>query len=53
MPSPFEAVSTYFYAKDGNRPFLMRRALQLEHLPSAACHRHWFLTAPAVAVIAP
>jgi hypothetical protein len=24
--SPFEAVSTYFYAKDGNRPFLMRRA---------------------------
>ena len=26
MPSPFEAVSTYFYAKDGNRPFLMRRA---------------------------
>jgi hypothetical protein len=26
MPSPYEAVSTYFYAKDGNRPFLMRRA---------------------------
>jgi hypothetical protein len=26
MQSPFEAVSTYFYAKDGNRPFLMRRA---------------------------
>lgn len=26
MPSPFEVVSTYFYAKDGNRPFLMRRA---------------------------
>lgn len=26
MASPFEAVSTYFYAKDGNRPFLMRRA---------------------------
>jgi len=26
MPSPEEAVSTYFYAKDGNRPFLMRRA---------------------------
>ncbi len=26
MPSPREAVSTYFYAKDGNRPFLMRRA---------------------------
>ena len=24
--SPFEAVSTYFYAKDSNRPFLMRRA---------------------------
>jgi hypothetical protein len=24
--SPFEAVSTYFYAKDGNRPFLMRLA---------------------------
>jgi hypothetical protein len=23
---PLEAVSTYFYAKDGNRPFLMRRA---------------------------
>ncbi len=26
MSSPFEAVSTYFFAKDGNRPFLMRRA---------------------------
>jgi len=26
MASPFEAVSTYFHAKDGNRPFLMRRA---------------------------
>lgn len=26
MPSPFEAISTYFHAKDGNRPFLMRRA---------------------------
>ncbi len=26
MPSTFEAVSTYFYAKDANRPFLMRRA---------------------------
>jgi len=26
MQGPFEAVSTYFYAKDGNRPFLMRRA---------------------------
>ncbi|TCU20866.1 hypothetical protein EV130_112246 [Rhizobium azibense] len=26
MPSPYETVSTYFYAKDGNRPFLMRRA---------------------------
>ncbi len=26
MPSPFDAVSTYFHAKDGNRPFLMRRA---------------------------
>ena len=26
MPSPCEAVSTYFHAKDGNRPFLMRRA---------------------------
>jgi hypothetical protein len=24
--SPIEAVSTYFYAKDSNRPFLMRRA---------------------------
>jgi hypothetical protein len=27
MPSPFETVTTYFLAKDGNRPFLMRRAL--------------------------
>jgi hypothetical protein len=26
MSSPFQAVSTYFLAKDGNRPFLMRRA---------------------------
>ena len=26
MPSPFDAVTTYFHAKDGNRPFLMRRA---------------------------
>ncbi len=26
MPSPIEAVSTYFHAKDGNRPFLMRHA---------------------------
>ena len=26
MSSPLETVSTYFYAKDGNRPFLMRRA---------------------------
>ena len=26
MSSPYEAVSTYFYAKDGNRPVLMRRA---------------------------
>ena len=26
MPSPFEAVSAYFHAKDGNRPFLMRHA---------------------------
>lgn len=26
MPSPLEAVSTYFHAKDGNRPFLMRHA---------------------------
>ena len=26
MPSPFDAVTTYFLAKDGNRPFLMRRA---------------------------
>ncbi|WP_428677991.1 hypothetical protein [Reyranella sp.] len=26
MPSPLDAVSTYFHAKDGNRPFLMRRA---------------------------
>ena len=26
MSSPFDTVSTYFYAKDGNRPFLMRRA---------------------------
>lgn len=26
MASPFEVVSTYFYAKDKNRPYLMRRA---------------------------
>lgn len=26
MPTPFDAVGTYFHAKDGNRPFLMRRA---------------------------
>jgi hypothetical protein len=26
VSTPFEAVSTYFFAKDGNRPFLMRRA---------------------------
>jgi hypothetical protein len=26
MPSPLEVVSTYFHAKDGNRPFLMRHA---------------------------
>jgi hypothetical protein len=26
----FEAVSTYFYAKDGNRPFLMRRAFAVD-----------------------
>jgi len=26
MTSPFEAISTYFHAKDGNRPVLMRRA---------------------------
>ena len=26
MSTPFDAVSTYFSAKDGNRPFLMRRA---------------------------
>ncbi|WP_027554366.1 hypothetical protein [Bradyrhizobium sp. Cp5.3] len=25
MPLPAEAVSTYIFAKDGNRPFLMRR----------------------------
>ncbi len=25
MPTPFDAVSAYFYAKDGNRPYLMRR----------------------------
>jgi hypothetical protein len=31
VPSPLEAVSTYFYAKDGNRPFLMRRAFA-EHV---------------------
>jgi hypothetical protein len=26
VSTPFDAVSTYFYAKDGNRPYLMRRA---------------------------
>jgi hypothetical protein len=26
MPSPLDTVETYFRAKDGNRPFLMRRA---------------------------
>lgn len=26
MPSPLDAITTYFHAKDGNRPFLMRRA---------------------------
>ena len=26
MSSPFDAVSTYFFAKDGNCPHLMRRA---------------------------
>ncbi|MGE3875058.1 MAG: hypothetical protein AB7F74_19065 [Parvibaculaceae bacterium] len=26
MSTPFDAVSTYFHAKDANRPFLMRRA---------------------------
>jgi hypothetical protein len=26
MSSPLEAVTTYFHAKDGSRPFLMRRA---------------------------
>ncbi len=26
MPSPYDAVTAYFHAKDGNRPFLMRRA---------------------------
>lgn len=26
MASPYEAVTNYFHAKDGNRPFLMRRA---------------------------
>ncbi len=26
MPSPYDAVTNYFHAKDGNRPFLMRRA---------------------------
>lgn len=26
MPSPLEVVTTYLHAKDGNRPFLMRRA---------------------------
>ena len=26
MPTPSDAVSTYILAKDGNRPFLMRRA---------------------------
>jgi hypothetical protein len=26
MPSPSDAVSSYIFAKDGNRPYLMRRA---------------------------
>ena len=26
MPTPFDAVTTYLLAKDGNRPFLMRHA---------------------------
>jgi hypothetical protein len=26
VSSPIDAVSTYFFAKDGNRPYLMRRA---------------------------
>lgn len=26
MSSPLDAIATYFHAKDGNRPFLMRRA---------------------------
>lgn len=26
MPSPLDAITTYFHAKDGNRPVLMRRA---------------------------
>jgi hypothetical protein len=26
MPTPAEAVSTYIFAKDGNRPFLMKQA---------------------------
>ena len=30
MPTPSQAVSTYILAKDGNRPFLMRRAFAAE-----------------------
>lgn len=32
MPDPAEVVSTYFLAKDGNRPFLMRRAFAKDAL---------------------
>lgn len=30
MASPYEAVTNYFHAKDGNRPYLMRRAFAEE-----------------------
>ena len=30
MGSPAETVETYFHAKDGNRPFLMRRAFDAD-----------------------
>ncbi len=30
MPSPSDAISAYIYAKDGNRPWLMRRAFAEE-----------------------
>ena len=30
MGSPAETVETYFFAKDGNRPFLMRRAFHTD-----------------------